>query len=174
MVPYLQLNLGWRFLVRARGYWGLLVSSSSIDVKLYLAGKQGSPWWQHREIVRSVVIPFCLSFWCRVNCEQLDVLGSQQILVNKCSDGSKSFSDMLPWFILWTVNDANDKLNQLHLFSSLILFLFPRQALWDFPLIHQADVLHVKTITTNEESRGRKREKRNKTAPISNPSRVVC
>jgi len=46
-------------------------------------------------------------------------------LVNKSSVASKSFLDVLPWFIPWTVKNArNDKLNQQQFFKFNLIFPF--------------------------------------------------
>jgi len=106
--------------------------------------------------------------------EQPDVLGSQLNLVIKCSVKSKSFSEVLPWSIPWTVtNVRNDKLNQLQFFQIEFKFFLSKTSMMNLPKYPSIRCPQDHNIQRRKQ-RGRK-----ETAPISNPSRlsariVIC
>ena len=162
-------SLGRRFLVRAGGDRGLLVSFLSFDVKSYPADKWRLLWGQHQDFVSLDVISFCLLFWCRVYFraawwirQPTTLVNSDQSVQNqnrRCSLGlffrlsgmwGRASSTIKSNFSSFNFHGKDDQTSQ-----------FPSTR---YPQDHNI----------NERNQEEEKKKKNKTAPISNPSSIVC
>ena len=121
--------LGRRFLVRAGGYRGLLVSFSSVDVKPYPADMWESPWGQHQECVSWMLFPYVSH-------------SGGTPLVNSSDCGGCE----------------EEQAQRSVLFFIKLFSIFSKQRWWQFPLHHHSDVLKAITPKgRNQEGEKKKR-----------------
>ena len=172
MVPLQESFFGWI------SWWEqvdreLLVSFQSVDVKPYPADKWRLSRGQHQDFVSKDVIPFCLLFWCRVYFRAARWIRQPTTLVNSdqsVQNQNRRCSLGLFFRLSGMWGRASSTIKSLSKVIFLHLIFMARMI--KLPNFHQQDVL--KTITSKRGIKRKRKKKKNKTAPISNPSSIVC